>query len=372
MERKPHVAMAPIESSNNKYIEITVNCIKEAGADICEFYSIFKSPARFLRTDIVILNWFERLGKKPVKKLAKYIVKCMILFLLHITGKRIVYVFHNRINHEEHGSLLSLNFMKKICKSVDRIIILCNASKLYLKEYLTEQEIEKKSFLIPHPNYLICYMHGGRYTENGSKFAKLDLHFPEDKINLLFVGAVRPYKNIELIIELAKQYPDGPFRFIITGRPRTGEYKEQLEAQAAGLKNISLLLEFIPDDVIATLIQKSDALILPYDMTSSLNSGTVILAFSNARTVICPEIGTLKEYPSGICFSYSYRDKDEHFSCLKQVMDSLLDSDVNMLKEQFRQKGEEAYQLVKQNNSCEATTRLYKRFFEELMNHKDL
>ncbi len=368
MERKPHVAMAPIESSNNKYIEITVNCIKEAGADICEFYSIFKSPARFLRTDIVILNWFERLGKKPVKKLAKYIVKCMILFLLHITGKRIVYVFHNRINHEEHGSLLSLNFMKKICKSVDRIIILCNASKLYLKEYLTEQEIEKKSFLIPHPNYLICYMHGGGgYTENGSKFAKLDLHFPEDKINLLFVGAVRPYKNIELIIELAKQYPDGPFRFIITGRPRTGEYKEQLEAQAAGLKNISLLLEFIPDDVIATLIQKSDALILPYDMTSSLNSGTMILAFSNARTVICPEIGTVQEYPPEICFSYNYHNKEEHFEQLKKIMNKMLSVDIQTLKKQFKEKGESAYHLVERNNSQKSTTALYSQLFSTMI-----
>lgn len=362
MERKPLVAMAPVESSNNKYIEITVSCIKAAGADICEFYSIFKSPARFFRTDIVILNWFERLEKTPFKKITKYFIKSIILFLLHLTGKRIVYVFHNRVNHEERGNSLSLHFMRKICRSADKIIILCTASKVCLKEYLTEQEIEEKTFLIPHPNYI-----DSGYSADPSKVSKLALSFPEDKINLLFVGAVRPYKNIELIIDLAKEYAGGPFRFIITGRPRTSEYKTQLEERAAGAENISLLLEFIPDDVITALIQKSDALILPYDTTSSLNSGTVILAFSNARTVICPEIGTVQEYPPEICFSYNYHNKEEHFEQLKKIMNKMLSADIQTLKKQFKEKGESAYHLVEQNNSQKSTTALYSQLFSTMI-----
>ncbi len=103
----------------------------------------------------------------------------------------------------------------------------------------------------------------------------------------------------------------------IAGNPNSESYRSELEMLAKGISNITLELKFIPDSDLPNYIHKSDLLILPYSLESSLNSGTVILGFSYGRTVICPRIGTIDDLEAGEdVFDYSYKTDSEHKEAL--------------------------------------------------------
>jgi glycosyltransferase involved in cell wall biosynthesis len=359
----PRVGFAPLTSDNNKYIGITVDCLKAAGAEVYEFYTIFSSLRRFFATNIVMLNWFERLGSAPARRLAKLIAKKLIVTALRLTGKKIVYVFHNRVNHEERGNRQSLRFMRYILKNADRIVILCSESVRYLEEYLPPEEARRKAFLIPHPDYI------GAYEPNVPKLRALVPPLDDTRITFLFTGAVRPYKNIELILEAARNARDLPFRFIVAGRPRTDAYRAGLEKLAEGLDNVTLIMSFLDDDVITALIAESDALILPYDRASSLNSGTVILGFSTSRTVVCPRIGTLSDFSSEVAFAYEYDSAESHLAALTDTLKSIasLGSDAASIRMALRSKGEAARAELLEKNSKELVTARYSELLAELV-----
>lgn len=132
MNQKPlNVAMKPVENSANQYIALTCSCIEKTGVRLYAFSSIFRSFPLFLKTDLVIFNWFETLKTRRFRfqKIIRFFIKRMLLILLKITGKKIVFVFHNKIGHEEKNSILSKFFMRCLCKKADKIIILSHASK---------------------------------------------------------------------------------------------------------------------------------------------------------------------------------------------------------------------------------------------------
>src|SRR5690606_13884126 len=131
------------------------------------------------------------------------------------------------------------------------------------------------------------------------------------------------------------------------GNPVTPAYRRKIAEMAAAAENIELRLEFIKDDEITDLIQQSDLLVLPYDLQSSLNSGTVILAFSNRKSVICPEIGTILDLgkTKENVLHYRYENVQEHLLKLTQTVQYALD-----LKEKdnsvFSSMGNRMYEYV--------------------------
>src|SRR5690606_12242868 len=114
---------------------------------------------------------------------------------------------------------------------------------------------------IPHPDFVNVY--GPMVAET--------LEARNPKLQLLFIGAIKPYKNIELLIGLAKKFPE-TIHLTIAGNPNSDSYRRELETLAKEMRNITLELKFIPDEELPTYIHQSDLLILPYSLDSSLNS----------------------------------------------------------------------------------------------------
>lgn len=352
-ERKINIAFSPLTSDNNKYIGITVESLKLAGANVYEFYPIFRDPALFLKTDIVILNWFERLGNSMPRRIFKFAAKIAILATLKLFGKKVFYVFHNQVSHEESDKRLSWFFIRYLCRNIDRIIILSAASKDILSKYLSARQVEKKVRLVPHPNYIDAY---------GAPDSGIvrDVKTP----TLLFIGAIRPYKNIELILSVARKYRNREVRFIIAGRPFSEDYKEKIETAARDLTNVDLKLAFIADSEIPSLVQSADALILPYDVQNSLNSGTVLLAFSYARTVICPNIATLLDFPQELVYGYDYATEAGHETALMEQTGRFID-DFRDDRKAVLNKGSALKSLVEKNNSASFIDARYREILGE-------
>jgi glycosyltransferase involved in cell wall biosynthesis len=173
------------------------------------------------------------------------------------------------------------------------------------------------------------------------------------ELSLLFLGAVKPYKNIELLIDVIKSL-DGLASLRILGKPVSKMYENELRTLVKDVKNVSLDLKFVEDSALAEELANCDLLVLPYDVRSSLNSGTVILAFSYKKTVICPSIGTTLDIDNTeeIFFPYTYNTKEEHFDVLRDII-----TKASFLKKAdryiYKAKGEECFNVIKTNNNIQ-------------------
>lgn len=264
--------------------------------------------------DIAHLNWFETLGNNTSTNIKRFIGRTAKLLALKLFGKKIVWTMHNRIPHDQKNIILKKNMMRLIIWLSDVIIIHSKVSEAIL---ISEYNVDKRKIRhIPHPDYIDSYQ-PFKASAIGQK--------SDNILYLLFLGAVKPYKNIELLIDVVKQYSNDVV-LTIAGNASNGSYRDYIKEYAKASQNIKLHLQFIPDDMLTTYIEDCDLLALPYDIKSSLNSGTVILAFSNARTVICPNIGTVCDVSDkSMVLSYDYLDKEEHFDMISKKLNEAIE-----------------------------------------------
>ena len=115
---------------------------------------------------------------------------------------------------------------------------------------------------------------------------------------------------------------------------------------------------FVENDDIGCLMKAADILIQPYDIKSSLNSGSCYLAFSFERTVICPEIGSTMEFPPELTYTYDYASDVEHREALIEAAVRAF-TDWQTDKVGFTKKGHELKRLVDDDNSRELTAKRY-------------
>lgn len=314
IKRPVPIIFNPPDNSENQYINILVKGIEENGFLVNGLDDFFKSRAHFQSIRLVHLNWFENLEQSSISAMWKsFFRKTVALLSIKASGKKLVWTMHNRISHEKGSGKLSEILVKMLLKSVDAVVIHCEATEIVLRELYPE--FRGKILLIPHPHFIGIY---GPTLDSSRK--------PEAPLKLLFMGAVKPYKNLELLIRVCGQSGDA-IQLTIAGKPASDAYAAELQRMTTGSDQVDLRLGFVEDRQIPGLIGAADLLVLPYDLRSSLNSGTVILAFSYGRTVICPKIGTIDELTAGQSeiFTYSYISESEHESELRDAIQKALD-----------------------------------------------
>ena len=342
------VLIYPANNHENQYINIQEKAIKRAGVDVT--YSL----KELFSTDFLLLNWFETLGGNP--KL-DYIKKCIKIFLFILLQKKIFWVVHNKQPHAKYSNdpsiELSVKLMKKLLKISSRIIILCDETLEVLKNLCEDDSLySQKIYKIPHPNYIGVYPQSEEVNNTGG-------------LQFLYVGQVNKYKNVGLLIDVFNELQQENIFLTVVGNCKDRDYADALKS-AIKNKNISCNFRFIPDEELVSYIDRSDILVLPYSLESSLNSGTIFLAFSCKRTVVSPLIGTLKEYgeDKSFFYSYEYNSPQEHrerlLAAIRQVMlDYARDS------EALKQKGLVAYSLVSEQNSLEQIAERYWKLFAQ-------
>jgi len=348
-----NIAYFPISLDANQYINISVSTLKKCGCEVIDFGAC---PVREYRTlDAAFFNWYESVwGKRGGKLAAHLLIRLFRLILLKCNRVKIVFTFHNRQPHDAGRDAWAARlFMTLLCRLSDRIIILSKDSKRYLSAYLSRKKIDRKAMYIPHPNYI------GAYSPEGG-----DLSFRRDgTFKVLFVGVVKPYKNIELIIEAAERLKELPIRFLIAGMGEA-DYEKKLR-KSVKTDNVILKLQYVDDKDLDFLIRDNDILLLPYDMESSMNSGTVLLAFSNGRTVISPRISTVSEYDESLIYSYQYRDESEHREKIAENLKRAYE-DWKGGREAFEEKGQKLYQAVRTLNSGTVLEEKYRELIYNL------
>jgi glycosyltransferase involved in cell wall biosynthesis len=127
--------------------------------------------------------------------------------------------------------------------------------------------------------------------DSDRKAARKALGLPKDRIVLGFVGNVRPYKNVPLLIDAFARLPRGVAVLLLAGKQQP-----PLDCAAIGPELCAEMVihdAVIEETALPRYLAACDAVVLPFGRI--LTSGSLMLALSLETPVIVPAVPTLME-----------------------------------------------------------------------------
>jgi beta-1,4-mannosyltransferase len=241
------------------------------------------------KINIIHLHWILPYikGQHFWKKLF-YSLKLLIdIALVQRSGVRVVWTVHNHITHDTTHPELELWIRRRLAQQVDRLIL--HSSTTLESIAHTYKVSPDKAQVIPHGHYRDVYP-----AKIDSSEARHSLGLPSTGNIYLSLGLLRPYKGIESLITLWRDYPElaAGNTLLIAGKA-SSTYAQALKKLTADLPGVVLIPEFIDNDRIHLFLSAATFTVLPY--RNILNSGSLILAMSYGVPVIAPRLGNIPE-----------------------------------------------------------------------------
>ena len=148
-----------------------------------------------------------------------------------------------------------------------------------------------KLLYVPHPNYV------GAYVDNVTREqARFELDIPADERVYALLGAIKPYKGPELLLDafdaLTERVP-APRRLLVAGPPDRSDDVERFLERCELHPFVMLHAGRIPGDDMQLFLRAADLVVMPY--VRSLNSGVLLLALSFGIPVVAPAVGGIAD-----------------------------------------------------------------------------
>ena len=120
-------------------------------------------------------------------------------------------------------------------------------------------------------------------------------------VNLLFFGLIRPYKGLDDLLrvfnDLSEQEAAGLWLTVVGETWEGCTEPEHLIETSPHADRITLVNEYVPDDVVAAAFGHADVVVLPYRRSSS--SGILHVAMNQGLPVVVTRVGGLPEAADG-------------------------------------------------------------------------
>lgn len=245
---------------------------------------------RYLRAekpDVIVLQWWTSSVSH---------MHLLLKIIGMLLGSKLIIEFHEVVDPLEE-SILPIRIYSRLMgrlvhKNLDAYIVHSASDKfLVTRRYKIDA---KKIQVIPHG----LYDHYGKLMEN--RKAKEMLSIKEEFV-VLFFGLIRKYKGVTYLIEAFNKLPESiaqRSRLLIVGE--IWESREEL-LDEIGLsryrEKITLIDEYVPDEMIPVYLSSANVVVLPY--TRASQSGIAHVAMSFGKPIIVSEIGGLKESMRG-------------------------------------------------------------------------
>lgn len=291
------VRMWPLTSSENTNIFI----------DLIKCDNVFYLKHSWFNTynlkfDVFHMHWPETYLniKNPLKRYVMSFVVILYLLFLNICRKKVIWTVHNLAPHENYNKYISFLFYKIVAKLSSNLIFMTKYSKE--KFFLKYGEFDNFE-IISHP----LYPHP-KVTNNG----QINCQYK----GFLFFGLIRPYKNVEKLIELFNTLGDG-FKLNIVGNI-DDNYKKIIIDRVKN-KNINLVFGRYSEDELQRYLNSCDGVILPYKEIT--NSGVLFRIFSSETKILLPDIEYTREILSNINYNYIFYNEDITVEHLKKLSD---------------------------------------------------
>ena len=306
------VVLRPVRDDSNPYITIVRNALESLGYEVIGLRNSIRPSMLRKRIGAVFLNWYENVNSDVLLKRKLIICKKKLCFFYfrYLRKSMIITTVHNKYSHTASNHTEAKKILAWQIAHSDVAIVLNEESYGYVYGLMKDMGYKRvprvyRSF---HPNYLSI-------IENTDVLDEIKPESTENSMNIIFFGRVVPYKNIELLIKLAEMVSDKGVRISIVGNG-PDEYLSIIRELGSNVSGLIMDFRFVEDSELFRLIKESDCVLLPYNKESVLNSGAVMLALSLGKNVICPNVGTVKEFPEGCLYSYDYHDENDHLKKL--------------------------------------------------------
>ena len=289
----------PNWSSENPYQNLLANGLNENDVMVemgdygWYFPRLYRSALKYKHAKILHLHWLAPYiywilsDQNGLRRSIKILLTRFDLFLVKLSGKKIVWTVHNIYSHDTKAKAIEKIVRKIIFNAADCVVVHADSAK---KEVIEEYEVgangKAKIHVVEHGNY--C----GYYKNTISKKeAREKLGLPSEEQVFLILGAIKPYKGIEEAIEAFKQIGPQNQKLVIAGKPQNEEIRSTIESLIDNDENILFFPKFIDDDEIQGFMNAADVCVFPF--RKILTSGSVILAMSFGKAVIVPKQGCL-------------------------------------------------------------------------------
>jgi glycosyltransferase involved in cell wall biosynthesis len=237
---------------------------------------------------ILHLHFFDELTQRPSKRQTaiRSLAFLALLALLRLRGVRLVWTAHNLEPHELHHPVWGFLVYRLVARWSDAIIAHSQAARSLLEaRYGPLPQCQ----VIPIGNYIGLY---GPPRDRATSRAALSL--PAHGPVLLNIGALRPYKNIEGLIDAFGALPEQTRgTLLIAGAAKSPAYAGELRRRAARVPGVLLRATFIADAELPNYLAAADLVVLPY--RKMLTSAVLLCALSYQRPVVAPAFGAVRE-----------------------------------------------------------------------------
>ena len=287
------IIFIPDYRKGNSYQTSLSNSLSKQGVSVCfgnssGFFAVLRSVKRYWKPDILHVHWPHpfMVGNNRLMTIIKSIDFICELFLLKLSGIKIIWTVHNIVDHEGKFKCLELSFNKFLVALCDRLIVHCPSAKSeVIKVY---PKSASSIAVISHGNYIGWYKNVITPTE-----ARDELKLGAEDIVFLYFGFIRPYKGIPELISAFKNLNNPQVKLLIAGKPYNDEIALHILDRCKDNENIKNILKFIPDEDIQLYMNAADVVVFPFK--DILTSGSVILAMSFGKPVIAPQAGCISD-----------------------------------------------------------------------------
>lgn len=259
-------------------------------AEGCEVVELDRRNSLLGRFDIVHIHWPQReaRGRLP-RALGRSGLLLVRLTVQRLRGARIVWTVHNVHAHDQENTSIERALMRWVTKLVGGVIFLSASSRE--AAYAEMPELASKPFaVIPHGLY-------GQRSERSRGDARAWLGLPPESRVLGFLGDIRPYKGLDVLLDAFAETPPGEVTLFVAGVFPDKSYGVAMEARVAELAAqghaIVFRRERLDDAALVDAIRACDAVALPY--RAIWNSGLATLVLENGGRVLASDAPVFRE-----------------------------------------------------------------------------
>lgn len=271
-----NIVIYPNWTETNPYLNLLCSALRESGNKVIITDHLFKN--KFLdRPDVINVHWVE---SESVAKAFKFLFN---ILLVKIRGVKVCWTIHNLKPHSDKNALSNKIVYLILFQIADLFIVMSKWEKNIIEELSSIDGTKVK--VVPHGNY------SSHYKNNCSRDeAKKRLNISKNAFVYLFFGIIREYKGVIELLEVFTKVKRKCDILLIAGTPEKSLEKKILEYED---DSVHAHLGFVEEKNVQYFFNAADICVFPYREIT--NSGSVTLAFSFSRPVICPKLGSLRE-----------------------------------------------------------------------------
>lgn len=217
----------------------------------------------------------------------RFFFKCILLIIdllnCRLRGVKLIWTIHNKFAHENYDKKKEL-VVRKIFACCVTSIILHSKEALDTISSLYKINLSSKSEIVFHGNFNGCYPPPSAAKDSLRKSKKIE----EGEKIILFFGAVKPYKGVEVLIStFTELITENNITLIIAGRAVNKEYENKLAEMAKHNTKIKMDFRYLSKEELIDYISIADLIALPFSDT--LTSGTTLLAMNEGKALLLPK-----------------------------------------------------------------------------------